>query len=251
MKLRFAWMMLLVIGCGNDVQNQDDLQSDQEDTAIKADGVQKPLSTFRMAESDLKNAADGDLVLLVLKTNNLFYSEDNQWCLELPCPPSTQTGTYQFTKSGRTTYLRLFDNGGALLRRFAYTFDGQTLNLRNTKDQTNRWVTLHQSAAWCAKAYDCKVQPQLGLLCIGAYACENNTCNFVCDAEYSMDCSDPEQVHGCANDEDCLCGTNSKTGVCDYGAAACIKTASACPDFCSGLAGNLIWVCHNGLCQQQ
>lgn len=61
--------------------------------------------------------------------------------------------------------------------------------------------------------------------------------------------SDKEQK-SCNNDSDCACGVNIKTRNCFLGNKKYVDTTKQCPDFCGGIAGNLITKCINNLCKQ-
>lgn len=52
----------------------------------------------------------------------------------------------------------------------------------------------------------------------------------------------------CRTDADCACGVDKKTGECAFGNKAYIDTSRQCPDFCTGIAGNLRIKCVNNLC---
>ncbi len=54
----------------------------------------------------------------------------------------------------------------------------------------------------------------------------------------------------CVQDDDCACGRNIKTGKCFYGNKDYVDTKQQCPDFCSGIAGNLEIKCVSNKCSQ-
>lgn len=74
-------------------------------------------------------------------------------------------------------------------------------------------------------------------------ACENNLCinknNHPASAEKA-----------CESDSDCACGKHIRTGDCFYGNKQYVDTTSQCPDFCTGIAGNLQISCQRGMCTQ-
>jgi hypothetical protein len=43
----------------------------------------------------------------------------------------------------------------------------------------------------------------------------------------------------CKQDSDCACGVHVTTGECFYGNEDYVDTSRQCPDFCTGIAGNL------------
>jgi hypothetical protein len=60
----------------------------------------------------------------------------------------------------------------------------------------------------------------------------------------------PVNQKSCAADSDCACGTHVDTGDCFYGNKAYVNVEKQCPDFCTGIAGNLYTKCVSGTCQQ-
>ena len=56
------------------------------------------------------------------------------------------------------------------------------------------------------------------------------------------------QKMACNSDEDCACGVDKQTGKCAYGNKIFIDTSKQCPDFCTGIAGNLRIKCVNNVC---
>ena len=55
----------------------------------------------------------------------------------------------------------------------------------------------------------------------------------------------------CRVDTDCACGKDTETGACFYGNKQFVDASQQCPDFCSGIAGNLEIKCINLVCTQQ
>jgi len=54
----------------------------------------------------------------------------------------------------------------------------------------------------------------------------------------------------CQSSLDCACGTNIETKSCFIGNKEYVDTTRQCPDFCTGIAGNLRLECTNNICQQ-
>jgi len=54
----------------------------------------------------------------------------------------------------------------------------------------------------------------------------------------------------CEKDEDCACGKHKTTGECFYGNKDYVNTLQQCPDFCTGIGGNLAIECINQECKQ-
>jgi len=55
----------------------------------------------------------------------------------------------------------------------------------------------------------------------------------------------------CQQDSDCACGVHKETRDCFYGNSRFVDTGEQCPDYCSGIAGNLEIKCVGGRCVQQ
>ena len=54
----------------------------------------------------------------------------------------------------------------------------------------------------------------------------------------------------CTKDEDCACGIHKYTEECFYGNKKYVDMTKNCPDFCSGLSGNLELRCIDFECTQ-
>ena len=52
----------------------------------------------------------------------------------------------------------------------------------------------------------------------------------------------------CRQDSDCACGTHISTEDCFAGNKAFVDTESQCPDYCTGIAGNLETRCVESEC---
>jgi hypothetical protein len=55
----------------------------------------------------------------------------------------------------------------------------------------------------------------------------------------------------CSSDQDCACGVNVKNGDCFFGNKNFVDTTRQCPDFCNGIAANLVIECSNSICIQR
>jgi hypothetical protein len=95
------------------------------------------------------------------------------------------------------------------------------------------------------------------------YAGEKKPCNLMCteSCEGPIDCGAGscacvegqcavESPLYCEKDSDCACGTDRKSGECAYGNRDYIDEKKQCPDFCSGIAGNLEIRCVDNKCSQ-
>lgn len=59
-----------------------------------------------------------------------------------------------------------------------------------------------------------------------------------------------EGQQSCNINLDCACGVNIETKSCFLGNKKYVDTTKQCPDFCSGIAGNLTIKCINNFCKQ-
>lgn len=60
-----------------------------------------------------------------------------------------------------------------------------------------------------------------------------------------------EKMKYCETVDDCACGTLKTDGSCFAGNKDYVNTQEQCPDFCSGIAGNLKLTCENNQCKQE
>lgn len=61
-----------------------------------------------------------------------------------------------------------------------------------------------------------------------------------------------EEMKFCQTVDDCACGTLKTDGSCFAGNKKYVNTQEQCPDFCSGIAGNLKLTCSkNNQCEQE
>jgi len=72
----------------------------------------------------------------------------------------------------------------------------------------------------------------------GSCSCIDNRCVVISMKTY------------CKQDSDCACGISKETGECFYGNKAFVDTSRQCPDFCTGIAGNLVIKCVDDTCKQ-
>ena len=178
-----ALFALVVFGCDGTAVNPDDQAQDQVEVDGKADGssaaVARPLGTYRVAHQYA-----GRLTMVTFKSDKTFHYEMMVYCAGGgTCPPVGHDGTYTFSKSGTTRYIRFLDADGQLIDRYAYQLTGQlgdTLKLRLSGD--SEWTTLPQSGdAYCAAAADCGLQGLIHPMCApGGWTCEDNLCAFQC-----------------------------------------------------------------------
>jgi len=99
----------------------------------------------------------------------------------------------------------------------------------------------------CGKDQTCDKTECLSCCANSAGPCIDLCCGK-CKAKPS--CKDQTYSRACREDTDCTCGKNVITKECDYGIAECINELQQCPDFCTGIAGNLEIVCKDNQCVQ-
>jgi len=171
----------IVAACGSSEQPQPESGDDVEieDLDGKADGVTKPVGTYKP-----NGTTPGYFTLLVLETNKVFHAEKQVKCVTTPCNPIHATGTYKFTKSTTSgkRFIR-FDEGGDI-SRFEYKLEtGGKLSVR--PEGGGLWEQMkHPDLAWCDTAAACKLQSLPQPKCPGGWQCEGNACSFTeCSGE--------------------------------------------------------------------
>ena len=70
-----------------------------------------------------------------------------------------------------------------------------------------------------------------------SFKCENNCRNIM--------------MKYCSQDSECSCGTEIGSGDCFYGNKDFVDETQQCPDFCTGIAGNLVIKCIGNQCVQK
>jgi hypothetical protein len=171
----FAMVSLGAFGCGVADDTGDDRAQDVIDDAGKADAVSRPTGSFRSQE-----ASAGQFTLVVLNEDRTFHREMMVYCFAAPCNPVAQSGTYTFSKSGDTRYIRFLDADGNLVDRYAYTWAADTLKLRSSGGTA--WQALRTGGdGWCAVPDDCEGQGLVHIECVGQWVCESNSCAYSCE----------------------------------------------------------------------
>ncbi|HEY3356566.1 MAG TPA: hypothetical protein VGQ83_25165 [Polyangia bacterium] len=175
MALVFVFAALGSFGCDGTAGNPEDNALDVIDNAEKADGVIRPVGTYR---NEAPTA--GGFTAVVLKTDKTFRREVQVMCITTPCNPIATEGRYGWSKSGSTRYIRFLDENGDLIDRYAYTLSGDVLTLRVPNTTQKQKLTL-SADAYCAVPADCELQDLAQPRCIGEWTCgAENTCAYEC-----------------------------------------------------------------------
>jgi hypothetical protein len=168
---------LLLAGVACDAESSgtgNDGRPDEIDNAGKEDGVIRPVGTFG---NDA--AVAGQPTLLVLKSDKTYHMATLVYCFRAPCDPIGDDGTYKYSLSRGTRYIRLYDAAGDLRARYAYTFADDVLSLRLSG--TEDWFDMtHSSEPWCSAPGDCELQDLITPMCVGEFECADNACAFRC-----------------------------------------------------------------------
>ncbi|MBK8173585.1 MAG: hypothetical protein IPK60_25055 [Sandaracinaceae bacterium] len=185
--LRISLMFMLAlgtVGCAADVgESVDDASEDTDDPAGKEDGVVRPVGTF---EVDNVAGTQG-LYLVTLMSDKTFHYEkrDRVVCVRAPCPAriAARDGTYTYTKSGRSRYIRFLDEDRELIARYRYTFSATSGVLRMTKIDDGAAgatvsLTRDEAGGWCETSAQCTTQELPLFRCLGAHweCSEDNAC---------------------------------------------------------------------------
>lgn len=123
-------VMLVAAGCGSELPA--DGEPDQIDDAGKADSSQ-PLGNF---SGQVKLGQIRDLTLNHDKSYIKFTQVID--CIPGPCRP--EEGSYKYSHSSTTKYLRFYDADGNFVERYAYKLDGDKLSLK--ADHNGSWFYL-------------------------------------------------------------------------------------------------------------
>lgn len=94
-------------------------------------------------------------------------------------------------------------------------------------------------------------------------SCQNKCGDGICQENVCMaiGCPCAENINNCAQDcskkrvqcridGDCKCGVDKESGECFYGNKKYVNEEIQCPDFCSGISGNLQIKCIDKVCTQ-
>jgi hypothetical protein len=239
----FMVLALAAFGCNGSPDTGDDTAADTIDTATKADGVVRPVGTF------LKDAASaGQFTKIVLKTDRTFHRETMVYCVRAPCPALESEGTYNYSKSGSTRYIRFMDENGDLIDRYAYTLADDVLKLRVPGESTRVAYTRADDAnAWCGVADDCELQELAQPKCPGQWTCgAENTCAYDCRLPCEVaggecvaltpsSCADGEvgdaNTYSCGGGLGVMCCLPKPTqNECESKGGSCVAlTANSCP----------------------
>jgi hypothetical protein len=142
------------------------------------------------------------------------------------------------------------------------TTDDQCVNQGTKSEGCLYTVKAGNVSRACSRDSDCIPQQ-----CCHPTACmnkdEKKACNVMCteSCEGPIDCGagscacvegqcSVESPLYCEKDSDCACGTDKETGDCAYGNEDYINEKKQCPDYCSGIAGNLEIKCIENRCSQ-
>lgn len=162
------------MGCTASVADEavDDLGADVEDPAGKEDGVVRPIGTFEIVE-------DGyGIQQVTLFTDKTYHIVERLRvrCAAAPCNPITREseGTYRYTKSGRSRYIRFTNSQTRAVERYRYTFSANTehLTLRHVVDgAAYEAIEFDQDAhgGWCNTDDHCAMQELPGIRCLGGH----------------------------------------------------------------------------------
>lgn len=183
-------LALLGAGCTANVGDDatDDLSVDTDDPAGKEDGVVRPVGTFNVSQPS--NHGIQQITLFSDKTYHIAVTNQVR-CVRAPCPALHQeeTGTYRYTKSGRSRYIRFLETDHDTAVRYRYTYNPTTEHLSVTLVDdgfTGDRVDLDRDGhnGYCVEDAQCDLQDLPRLRCFGARrTCdtESNLCAAHCN----------------------------------------------------------------------
>ena len=161
------------IGCTASVADEavDDLGSDVDDPAGKEDGVVRPLGTFDIVEDGF------GIQQVTLFTDKSYHMVERLQvrCAKAPCNPITREtdGTYRYTKSGRSRYIRFTEADTTSTERYRYTYSATNDSLRLTHIDSDgnaapRIDLELNRGGYCSTDARCTMQDLPAVRCFGA-----------------------------------------------------------------------------------
>jgi len=118
-------------------------------------------------------------------------------------------------------------------------------------------TALYQLGDFCRSYINCSTVNGDCILNVNTQFIECKNCVNYCETEFdgadTFTCESTcrERMDKYCNDDiDCACGRNKFTGDCFFGSKDLVNTDSQCPDYCSGIAGNLEIRCIQKECKQ-
>jgi hypothetical protein len=145
---------LLATACVASSDDSDDNDPDTIDNVSgKTDG-NYPGGVYK-SDSDAHDGSVGSVTLSMDKTFSRTLKVAA--CPQLDAGCANSAGTYTFSHSSSTHYIRFLDSSGTLIDRYAWKLSGETLSLRATGDTTwykleNLETTKLHSGDTCADA---------------------------------------------------------------------------------------------------
>ena len=117
-------------------------------------------------------------------------------------------------------------------------------------------TTLYKLGDFCRAYINCSVVDGVCALQTNQEFTLCKNCVSACEASFdgieAFDCENTcrdRMDKYCVLDSDCACGKNVE-GDCFYGRKSLVNISEQCPDYCSGIAGNLLIKCVNNACVQ-
>ena len=157
-----------------------------------------------------------------------FYDEGNQQAICIDCVIGSL--------GGGCTYID--DNGVMIQPEDCIPYD-MSLTVNNCSEES-------READACIEIYQPVCGNDARTYANSCFACMNKMVAFYLEGE----CSGVIDQKYCYTEEDCACGVHVETGDCFYGNKDFVIETEECPDFCSGIAGNLVIECIEGKCTQ-
>jgi len=195
---------LFALGCNGDpaAELADDLGVEQDATEEgKADGLfPRPLGTYLPV-------GPGPFASLTLNADKTYTAGVVVYCIQAPCYPYQQDGTYKFVFSGLTQYIKLTTNDGVAAGKYAYLVAGDSLAMR---------------AAGTAEWFFLEKQPEVPAVCGGP---NETRPNGGCPAGYHCTC--PNGAY-CYIAGECVAGETCGDVVCAAGTVCCNPLMSLC-----------------------
>lgn len=206
-----ATTVVMAVGCGSEVP--EDNQPDQIDVVGK-DDANYPQGVFNANAPRI-----GELSMLTLNSDNTFdHMTQGVDCLDNFGSCGHVKGTYKFSHSTTTKYIRFYDTTGVFLDRYAYKLAGAQLSVR--EDNTTHWDVMEKESA-CQVAGGSCVALVPGNCDDGAVG---DATQYSCGGGLGIECCLPRPAPtgpACKKASDCSGALPDFCRVCSDGSSSC------------------------------
>jgi hypothetical protein len=179
--LAFFPMGCVPMGCAAEDPGIDDSAEEQFEGA-KPEALAPPVpgkpSLYGTWKGDTYHISQ--LETLALMTDGRYHGARNVACVQAPCPPIGEDGTFAVYSRDTKKFIELVARGTGHTDRYEYGFTDNTLRLRPLRPGSEWRSMMRTDNAWCSGARDCTMQNLLPGPCSGSFTCTRNECAWTC-----------------------------------------------------------------------